>query len=368
MRDLFKKFTDFVKNQDALNAKPFNIIAPPKKSKFIELKPINYDEKLEKELTNKLTGFFTSLIYKALNDVLNEYNAFLNQIANSEASLIRAIQEGKITFENAGFKSNFKGNKFPAKISKTLSQLGAVYNKKTKIFQIATFSLSRDVQEAIEKSVIDNVFLTNSLNKALNNASDPVNFETKFSQAQFEKSYENLMNDVLSQLKQNASPKELKDISIPFEVNEEQQKQIAENYTNNLKLNVKNFTDKQISELRQLVEENTRSGYRPEVLAKKIQESFELAKSKADFLASQETRLLTAQYTALKYTEGGIVKKFKWGRSFSKIPDKYHESLYDKIYNFDNLPIINEATQERGLPGQRYNCKCRIVPVLEELL
>lgn len=368
MRDLFKKFTNFVKNQDALNVKPFEIITPPKKPKLIELKPINYSKENENELKDKLNNFFETLIYKPLNDVLNEYNAFLNQISNSEASLIRAIQEGKITFENTGFKSNFKGNKFPARISNTLSKLGAVYNKKSKIFQISIFNLPRDIQEAIEKSVIDNVFLTNSLNQALNKASDPINFETKFNQAQFEKSYQDLMNDVLSQLKQNANPKELKDITIPFELNEEQQKQIAINYTNNLKLNVKDFTDKQIIELRQLVEENTRAGYRPEVLAKKIQERFEVAKNKADFLASQETRLLTSQYTMLKYTEGGIVNRFKWGRSFSKIPDKYHETLYDKIYSFDDLPIINEETQERGLPGQRYNCKCRIIPVIEELL
>lgn len=367
MKDLFRKFKAFMGNQDASNVKPFEVISPPKKSRLIELKPINYDEKLEKELANKLTGFFASLIYKPLNDILNDHTAFAKIIENSSTSLLKAIGEGKITFEGTGFKSNFEGGKFPTRISKALEELGAVYNAKQKIFQISLFNLPVDLQGAITKSIMDNVSLQNSLDNALSQASNPNNFEEKFARANFKRSYQDLMDSIFKQLEENANPKTAEDILIPFTANAEQERIIAENYTNNLKLNIKNFTDKQIAELRQLVNENTRAGYRPEVLAKKIQERFDVAKSKAMFLASQETSLLTAQYTALKYTEGGIVNRFKWGRSFSRLPDEYHKTLYDNIYSFDDLPIINEKTQERGLPGQRYNCKCRIIPVIEEL-
>ena len=359
MKNLFKKLT---------GVKPFDFTKPPRKKKIIELNPINYDEKIEKELASKLVSFFQNLIYIPLNNVLKEYNASLNEISNSKLSLTRAIQEGKITFESTGFKSNYSGGKFPSSISKALTELGAVFNSKQKIFEISQFTLPLELQQAITKSIIDNTYLEKSLNDILKEASDDSNFEKEFIKIDFKKSYQSLMNSVYKQLEANASPKTVEDITIPFKVNAEEEQKIAENYTNNLKLTVKDFTDKQIVELRQLVNENTRAGYRPEVLAKKIQERFNVAQNKAMFLASQETSLLTARYTALKYTEGGIVNSFKWGDSFSRIPDEYHKTLYGNIYDFKNLPIIDEKTQTKGLPGERYNCKCRIIPVIEELL
>jgi SPP1 gp7 family putative phage head morphogenesis protein len=368
MKGLVGKIADLIKKKETKSGEDFDIILPPAKIKLIDLKPIDYDKKLEKELNDKLVSFFISLIYKPLNNALKKHIAFINIIENSNINLAKAIKEGKITFEGSGLKSNFDGGKFPAKISKELEEMGAVYNVSQKVFNIALSSLPIDLQNAIADAALNNISLQKEINNTLDEVGELANFEKFFLEANFVSSYRKLMNSILKQLETNASPKTNEDILIPFKVNIEQERIIAENYTNNLKLNVKNFTDKQIVELRQIATENTKSGYRPEVLAKKIQERFDVAKSKAMFLASQETSLLTAQYTALKYTEGGIVKRFKWGRSFSRIPDEYHQTLYDNIYDFKNLPIIDEKTQAKGLPGERYNCKCRIIPVIEELI
>jgi uncharacterized protein with gpF-like domain len=36
-----------------------------------------------------------------------------------------------------------------------------------------------------------------------------------------------------------------------------------------------------------------------------------------------------------------------------------------KIFSFDDLPIIDRKTGERGIPGQAINCRCTMTPVYE---
>ncbi len=359
MQTLFEKFKKFFEKQQA------NQLKPPVTTKLIELNPINYNDKIINEFNKKINDLFINLIYKPLGDVLKNYDILLNYVANSENDIMRAIEDGKIIFTSNGFQSNLPYKKFPSLISKTLMNYGAKYNPRNKTFEITFFALPSKIQNTILQSTDKTNRLLQETTEVLNLATNADNFDKKFDNIKFEKTYEKILFDVKSQIAKNI---EEKNIDIPIELTSEQEKQIVKNYTENLKLTIKNFTDKQILELREMVEENTKAGYRPEVLAKKIQERFTISKVKAEFLADQETRLLTTQYTMLTFTEGNIIDRFKWGRSFSRIPDEYHQTLYDKLYRFDDLPIIDEKTQEKGLPGQRFNCKCRIIPVIEELI
>ena len=45
-------------------------------------------------------------------------------------------------------------------------------------------------------------------------------------------------------------------------------------------------------------------------------------------------------------------------------PRKLHEQLSGQVFSFDNPPVIDEKTGERGIPGQLINCGCRMVPVI----
>ena len=44
---------------------------------------------------------------------------------------------------------------------------------------------------------------------------------------------------------------------------------------------------------------------------------------------------------------------------------KWPQGLNGGIFDFDNLPVIDEKTGERGIPGQAINCKCRMRPIVE---
>lgn len=60
------------------------------------------------------------------------------------------------------------------------------------------------------------------------------------------------------------------------------------------------------------------------------------------------------------------VKKFKWLHSGGgQKPRKDHIEMNGNIYSFDDLPVIDRRTGERGIPGQAINCRCRMAPVIE---
>lgn len=61
------------------------------------------------------------------------------------------------------------------------------------------------------------------------------------------------------------------------------------------------------------------------------------------------------------------LKKFQWIHTGgAQKPRTYHKNVLNgQTYSFDDLPIIDEKTGERGIPGQLINCGCTMLPVLE---
>ena len=61
------------------------------------------------------------------------------------------------------------------------------------------------------------------------------------------------------------------------------------------------------------------------------------------------------------------IKKFEWVHSGGGLhPRPLHlDQLNGKVFSFDKLPIIEEGTGERGIPGQAINCRCTMVPVID---
>ena len=60
------------------------------------------------------------------------------------------------------------------------------------------------------------------------------------------------------------------------------------------------------------------------------------------------------------------VKKFMWHHSGGGAhPREDHVDMDGEIFSFDNLPVIDQRTGERGIPGQAPNCKCTMSPVFD---
>ncbi len=60
------------------------------------------------------------------------------------------------------------------------------------------------------------------------------------------------------------------------------------------------------------------------------------------------------------------IEQFKWHHSGgSAHPREDHIAMDGNVYRFDTLPIIDESTGERGIPGQAINCRCTMSPVFQ---
>src|SRR6478752_2159461 len=58
------------------------------------------------------------------------------------------------------------------------------------------------------------------------------------------------------------------------------------------------------------------------------------------------------------------VEKFMWHHSGGGAhPREDHIAMDGNVYSFDDLPVIDERTGERGIPGQAPNCRCTMSPV-----
>jgi len=95
-----------------------------------------------------------------------------------------------------------------------------------------------------------------------------------------------------------------------------------------------------------------------------------IAKNRAKNIALDQTRKAYNSINKARMESVGITK-FEWLHSGGgKEPREHHKQrwpagLNGGVFSFDDLPIIDEKTGERGIPGQAINCKCRMRPVIE---
>ena len=85
----------------------------------------------------------------------------------------------------------------------------------------------------------------------------------------------------------------------------------------------------------------------------------------ASKLALDLTRKLYSNYSKQKMLRLGL-KKFKWLHTGGG-NNAFHEhiAMSDQIYRFDDPPIINSKTGQRGFPSDLPGCRCKIITVIE---
>lgn len=87
-------------------------------------------------------------------------------------------------------------------------------------------------------------------------------------------------------------------------------------------------------------------------------------------IARDQTRKALNTIHAERAKAAGI-KKFQWIHSGGgKDPRHEHKAKWPSglnggIFAFNDLPVIDKRTGERGLPGQAVNCRCTMRPVIE---
>lgn len=148
---------------------------------------------------------------------------------------------------------------------------------------------------------------------------------------------------------------------------------VAKDYIYNMDYWVKNWKAKEIVKMRRTVLHMTQNGARVDDIKKYLQTRWGIAERKAEFLARNESGIASSVIKATHYQEMGC-SHFMWLKSTSKEKRELHLEYAKKtgnqygiggtnIFAFNNPPIIDERTGQKGLPQQIYNCSCDLVGI-----
>lgn len=315
--------------------------------------PLILRPKYYKQVEKTIKAVFYRRIYMPLLAEINkgEYGQLIENSASVFEALIAAIAAGLIRFEDGAFIGIFS-----AAISRDLHEMGAKFDKAKGGFVLESVPADVAIALALAKQRGE------KKRERLLSAIDALKREAGFrkpEEEEFAREYARTAEEINTDFLRIAEK-----IAIPPKFTEAQKKIISEGYAKNLDKYVKGFTEKELSKLRQMVEESVISGQRAENIVGAIETSFGVAARKAKFLARQETSLLMSKMREARFKDVGITR-YKWSTSHDERVREYHKRLDGEIFTWDDPPVTNPLGA-RNHPGEDFNCRCIAVPILDD--
>lgn len=134
---------------------------------------------------------------------------------------------------------------------------------------------------------------------------------------------------------------------------------------------IKKIPEQYLDRLTESVNKSIMSGQGLKDLQPAMEERYGESVRWARNVALDQTNKAYRDVNAERMRQAGL-RKFEWiHTSAAKEPRHYHMlsaaagGLNGGVFDLDNPPIINQATGQRGLPGDDYFCHCTMRPVIE---
>ncbi len=323
----------------------------PKPKKEIQLRPIKESTEDYDRLELAIKSLLRRKLYLPLLEILDEPAKVLK---NARSPVLDALASGRITYDLGKFHG-----RFDSEISKELRNMGARWDRTQGSWIIPRSSLSLDYRNAIDASLFNFEKKLARIDKRLSEILPDDIADALKPSKYFDRALWKVDKDLASTLEK---------ITVLPELTPEQRKQIADEWQDNMKLWIKNFSQEEIERLRKSLRTNVFTGNRYETAVKTIQRSYGVSENKAKFLARQETSLLMTKHKQVRYEEAGV-REYRWGcvaGSANHPVRPWHKALEGKVFRWDNPPITTEPGEpaRRNNPGQDYNCRCFAQPIV----
>ena len=125
---------------------------------------------------------------------------------------------------------------------------------------------------------------------------------------------------------------------------------------------IKRIPEKYLGEVQGQVMRSITSGKGLNELVPYLTEKYKGDARWAKHVALDQTRKVNANVNRVRLEQCGV-EKFKWVHMMSAHPRKDHIELSGKIFRFDDLPVIDKRTGQKGYVAELPFCKCVAVPV-----
>jgi SPP1 gp7 family putative phage head morphogenesis protein len=303
------------------------------------------------DVERQLLKIFKGILFDPLlHTIKKDAPSVEMKVENADDLPLRsALKTGKIQFQDGVFSGAFT-----SATSKTLRSIGAKFDKRSNVFRLDTSLVpewvraesgafkekARDIHKALSKRL-------DEIEKGLD---DSVNLYTVDAGR--------TVDIVDSGFKGVA-----RGLEILPSIGDDAKDRLSKDYTENMKLWIKKFSEEQIRELRGIVEQNALTGYRFAALKAGIQQRYGVTVSKSNFLARQETGLFMSKFRRERYGEAGI-KQYRWSTSHDERVRDRHKHLDGKVFSYSAPPIVDAATGRRANPGEDFNCRCVDIPLV----
>ena len=133
--------------------------------------------------------------------------------------------------------------------------------------------------------------------------------------------------------------------------------------TSNVNL-IKTIPQESLTKMQDIVNQGFRSGARHETIAKEIQQTYNISRTHARFIARDQTAKLNAQVTRTQHESAGI-KTYIWRTTGDQRVRETHKHLNGKKFEYTNPPIVDKRTGRTANPGEDYRCRCVALPIFD---
>ncbi len=314
------------------------------------IKDFKIKETYTKLVDKALFSYLWDGIYKPMFEILN-----IKPIAakNSLNIITEALRDKKITYYDGIFRAK---SKFTNAQSLQLQKWGAVWDKREKGYRLPENRLPDELKVTLAEVRIN---AENQI-KLLQGYIEQVELNMPYivESMVFDNEVKTILDDAGNEVKKNIKHLNV----IEPELSEQQKNEIARTYTENVRgYVIKDFAQERIPEMRRKIQELVLKGYRTDKVQELLQKEYGIMSRKAKFLAQNETTIMLAEYKKVTYKEMGF-NKFIWRTITDGRERDLHKALNGTVWSYDDPPVIDERTGQKGLPGQIYNCRCEAVP------
>lgn len=318
------------------------------------IKDFKIKEAYAKLVEKALFSYLWEGIYQPMFEIMDTKPVIAK---NSLNVIIEALRDSKIIYVDGGFRAK---SKFTNAQSSQLIKWGAVWDKSQKMYRLPESRLPDELRVTLAEIQIN----AERQIKLLQGYLEQVEYNIPYivESMVFDNEVKTILDDAGNEVKKNVKHLNV----IEPELSEQQKNEIAKAYTENMRdYAIKDFAQERVPEMRRKIQELVLKGYRTDKIQELLQKEYGIMARKAKFLAQNETTIMLAEYKKATYQEMGF-NKFIWRTITDGRERELHKQLNGTVWRYDNPPIIDERTGNRGLPGQTYNCRCEAVPYMDD--